>query len=160
MTKQKLVSFRCDERMYQALAEVAAQREMKVGELARELVGSCLTGQSQVAGRPWVKTVEVMLEELDMRLETAMDVAELHHDAVEKRFKFNEEMMTALLRGTVQSLMVMQHLMRRDDPPLLKQALADAQVSFKTMMAEARAKKEKLGLLATDSAFQAAGSDT
>ena len=30
----------------------------------------------------------------------------------------------------------------------------------KTMMAEARAKKEKLGLLATDSAFQAAGSDT
>jgi hypothetical protein len=137
---------------------VAAQREMKVGELARELVMSCLSGTSEVTGRPWVKTVEAMLEELDMRMDTAADAAELHHEALQNRFKFNEEMLTALLRGTLQSLTVMQHLMRRDDPPLLKQALTDAEVSFKTMMAEAKTKKEKLGLLAADTAIKAARS--
>ena len=52
MTKQKLVSFRCDERMYQALAEVAAQREMKIGELARELVSSCLRGNRRWRAGP------------------------------------------------------------------------------------------------------------
>jgi hypothetical protein len=146
MTKEKLVSFRCDEALYDELAAVAEQREMKVGELAREMVTACLTGKSEIEARPWVKTMEAMIEELDMRQDAASDAAELRHAMLENQFEFTEEILMALLRGTVQSVVLMQKLVHREDPTLFKQALADAETSLKKTMASIATKKQKLGL--------------
>jgi hypothetical protein len=129
MAKKKLVSFRVDESMYEQLTDVAAQREMKIGELAREIVHATLSGSPNVAGQPWVKTLEAMIGEVDMRLDDVSDAAELRHEMLENQFKFTEGILMGLLRGVTQSVVLMQKLVHREDPTLLKQALADAETS-------------------------------
>jgi hypothetical protein len=93
-----------------------------------------------------VKTLEAMIGELDMRLDTESDAAELRHETLESRFKFNEELLKGVLRGTTQLVVVMHKLVGRDHPKLLEQALADAKTSFKKMMEKSEIRKQEQGL--------------